>query len=98
MARAKIKAIKNKGKEKEIKTVPPEENVEETETADVENFPLKNKKDPVIALDEHVEVEIPEEKPEEEVPVKIEEEEDLLGEEIGLDDEELNPFGDKWEE
>jgi len=95
MARAKTKAIKNKDKKIEGS---PEEHTEEAETTDAEAFPVKNKKDAVITLDEHVEIEVAEEKPEEEPVVKVEEEEELLGEEVSLDDEELNPFGDKWEE
>ncbi len=95
MARVKTKVSKNKNKAVGAAT---DEVVEETETASVESFPIKKKGDTIV-IDEHVEIgEVVEEKPEEDTAVKAEEAEDLLGEELGLDDEELNPFGDKWEE
>jgi hypothetical protein len=95
MASSKTKTTKTKKKDEKIEET--EEHTDETEETEDESFPIKSKKDPVIALDEHVEVEIPEEKPEDDIPLKIEEEDELV-EEIGLDDEELDPFGDKWEE
>lgn len=53
-----------------------------------------------------LELELPEEpiaisiedKPEEDSPVVAEDAEELAAEEISLDDDELNPFGDKWEQ
>lgn len=73
-----------------------EENVEKD--GDVESFPVKGKKVAPVVIDDHPEVEIPEEKVEDEVVVKPEDVEDLLADELTLDDDELNPFGDKWEE
>lgn len=96
MSPVKTKALKKTKKAIEE----PEETTEETENEEIggsEDFPVKSKKGVVVALDEHVEIEIPDEKPEEDVSLKPEEDE-LAGEELVLDDEDLNPFGDKWEE
>ncbi len=73
-----------------------EEQVEETEnTSDLDIAPSKAKKpieidepEPVVAIDEKVE----------EDPLVAAVEEDDSAEEISLDGEELNPFGDRWEE
>lgn len=95
MARVKSKSSKIKNK---VEATTSDEVIGEVEPVSAEPFPTK-KKGAVVVLDEHVEIEVPEEKVEEEIAIKpAEEEEELLVEEVGLDDEELNPFGDKWEE
>ncbi len=38
------------------------------------------------------------EKSDDEIPAVTEDGEDALGDELSLDDDELNPFGDKWEQ
>ena len=39
-----------------------------------------------------------EEKTDSEIPAAADEQEELATEEASLDDDELNPFGDKWEQ
>jgi hypothetical protein len=73
-----------------------EQHTEETEQElDLELKPGKVKKpieidepEPAVAVDEKVE----------EDPLAVATEEDDSAEEISLDGEELNPFGDRWEE
>jgi len=59
---------------------------------------VKGKKSLEIELPEEPAVLSLEEKPEDETPVVAEDAEELAAEEVSLDDDELNPFGDKWEQ
>ena len=68
--------------------------VKSTETEEVVDIiSIKSKK---IEDPEEVEAFLPEEKVEDETVADDDAEE--LADEIGLDTEEINPFGDKWEE
>ncbi|MFA6601416.1 MAG: hypothetical protein WCT02_00940 [Candidatus Paceibacterota bacterium] len=67
----------------------------EEEDLPIDLTATKAKKAPEIDLIE--EVLVTEEKVDPEAPV-VEDGEDAEGEEVTLDDEDLNPFGDKWEQ
>jgi len=59
--------------------------------------PLASKLRKPLEIDEP-ELASADEKPEDDAPAVEGEEADALAEEASLDDEELNPFGDKWEQ
>ena len=97
MPRTLVKKTKKTTKE-ELKKKAPEvsDSEEDTETDEEEKvLPLKkavieiDEPEPIVAVDEKIE--------DDALPVT--DDEDVLGsEEIAIDDEELDPFGDKWEE
>lgn len=78
------------------KTNPEKEVVHDDAGVETDIFPSKNKKPIEIDEPEPI-VGAVEEKIEEDPLIAAVEEEDS-SEEIGLDGEELNPFGDRWEE
>ena len=63
----------------------------------LEPIPSKIKKPTDLELPEEAPV-IFENKDDDEVPLDSEEAEEIAADEPALDDEELNPFGDKWEQ
>jgi len=80
------------------KTKPVQKDVEtegEIETTEIDGPKAKKEIDLEAALEPAV---IVEEKIEDDIASTPEDGEDELGEEAVLDDEELNPFGDKWEQ
>jgi hypothetical protein len=93
MAQKKKVATKNKTKEKEVS---PQETDAETSEDSMELDGPKAKKgvDLESALEPAV---IIDEKSDEDVPVVTDDDESST-DELSLDDEELNPFGDKWEQ
>ena len=50
------------------------------------------------AVEDHDDLFVTEPKPDDEVPIVAEEAEDPTTEEASLDEEDINPFGDKWEQ
>lgn len=82
-----LKQVKNKSAEIETET--------ENEIAEIGDIKAKKTIDIEAALEPAA---IIDEKIEDEIPPVIEESEDAQAEEISLDDDELNPFGDKWEQ
>lgn len=85
-------ATKTRPKNKKV-APPPADEQEEGVGADM--LPTKIKKP--LEIEEHEPIIGIEEKPEED-PLAAPVEEDEAAEELSLDGEELNPFGDRWEE
>lgn len=83
---------------KKIKKVAPVtgEHEEEEVEGGHDDAPSKNKKP--IEIDDHEPIIGGEEKVEEDPLIAPSEDDELVGEELSLDGEELNPFGDRWEE
>ncbi len=82
---------------KSKKPVASEETLPEEIEGEVDTLPAKSKK-PLEIVDELEPVAVVEEKLEEDPLIAATEEDELGSEEISLDTEELNPFGDRWEE
>jgi hypothetical protein len=69
--------------------------VEENEEGEVVGKKAKKSVDLESALEP---ANIIDEKTEDEIPVITDDSEESTSEELSLDDDELNPFGDKWEQ
>ena len=93
MAQKKKVATKNNTKEKEVSSQETDPETSE-DTMELEGPKAKKSVDLESALEPAV---IIDEKSDEDVPV-VTDDEDASGDELSLDDEELNPFGDKWEQ
>ncbi len=89
MAQKKKEIIKTKTKEVEKEPELSEESDEIEGPKAKKPIDLEAALEPAIVVDE---------KSEDEVPVVTDDSEDSSADEISLDDEELNPFGDKWEQ
>jgi hypothetical protein len=86
----------SKSKIKEKQSVAnPEIESETTEEEEIVGPKAKKSVDIESALEPAT---IIDEKSDDDLPVVTEDGEDSLGDELSLDDEELNPFGDKWEQ
>jgi hypothetical protein len=86
-----IKGTKIKNKTEKVK----KEDVEESLEEGPELIPKKIKSHDISDIEP---VAIIEEKIVDEPIIATEDEDDLASEEAGLDNDELNPFGDRWEE
>lgn len=86
MAQKKKTVTKNKEIENKKDSVDEEEVIEPKAKKAVD---LESALEPVSIIDEKVE---------DETLVLTDEGDESVGEEISLDDEEINPFGDKWEQ
>ena len=89
MAQKKKIVVKNKEIEKEKNPIDEEEVDEVVDPKAKKAVDLESALEPVSIIDEKVE---------DETPVLTDESDESVGEEISLDDDELNPFGDKWEQ
>jgi hypothetical protein len=83
---------------KRIKSKALGKSIEEEAEGIIDARVQKNKKPIELELPEEPVAVVIDDKTEEETAVLGEEAEELAAEDLGLDDEELNPFGDKWEQ
>jgi hypothetical protein len=84
----KKKVLKNK-ETKNTDTVEENEEEEIVGTKSKKPVDLESALEPANIIDE---------KTDDEIPVITDDSEESAGEELSLDDDELNPFGDKWEQ
>lgn len=91
MTQKKKSAVKNKEKdiETEKSSIDEEEMDEPVGPKAKKSVDLESALEPAIIVDE---------KPEDEAPILSDDSDDSVSDEISLDDDELNPFGDKWEQ
>lgn len=87
------KALRAKSKKIEPAKPAPEHDDEEQEEAVADAPKIKK----VIEVDDHEPAIVGDEKLDDDAPVPGDDE-NLSSDDASLDDEELNPFGDKWEE